>query len=84
MNTCGAGDAYASDIPYSILRGTSDLKGIGMLASEVAAFVDGQHGMHPWVQDAVDLAESLAFQLESSKDIPMLGLITCPACDLTC
>ncbi|KAJ8649933.1 hypothetical protein MRB53_002956 [Persea americana] len=34
-------DAYASDIPYSILRGTSDLKGIGMLASEVAAFVDG-------------------------------------------
>ena len=67
VDTCGTGDAYASGILYGILRGASDLKGIGMLASKVAAVVVGQQGTRLRVQDAVDLAESFAFQIESSK-----------------
>ncbi|RWR80615.1 hypothetical protein CKAN_00926300 [Cinnamomum micranthum f. kanehirae] len=67
VDTCGAGDAYASGILYGILRGASDLKGIGMLASKVAAVVVGQQGTRLRVQDAVDLAESFAFHIESSK-----------------
>eukprot|EP00262_Sarcandra_glabra_P008904 TRINITY_DN22843_c0_g1_i1.p1 TRINITY_DN22843_c0_g1~~TRINITY_DN22843_c0_g1_i1.p1 ORF type:complete len:472 (+),score=78.77 TRINITY_DN22843_c0_g1_i1:101-1516(+) len=67
VDTCGAGDAYASGILYGILRGASDLKGMGMLASRVAAVVVGQQGTRLRVQDAVQLAESFAFNLESSK-----------------
>lgn len=73
VDTCGAGDAYASGILYGILRGASDLKGIGMLASKVAAIVVGQQGTRLRVQDAVDLAESFAFHLESSKTCSDVG-----------
>lgn len=65
-DTCGAGDAYASGILYGILRGISDLKGIGSLASAVAAVVVGQQGTRLKVQDANDLAESFAFHHEDS------------------
>ncbi|WVZ57727.1 hypothetical protein U9M48_008076 [Paspalum notatum var. saurae] len=65
MDTCGAGDAYASGILYGILRGASDLKGIGLLASRVAAVVVGQQGTRLRVQDADRLAESFAYHLES-------------------
>ncbi|XP_077236880.1 pfkB-like carbohydrate kinase family protein [Tasmannia lanceolata] len=67
VDTCGAGDAYASGILYGILRGVSDLKGMGMLASRVAAIVVGQQGTRLRVQDAVELAESFEFHLKSSK-----------------
>lgn len=67
VDTCGAGDAYASGILYGILRGTSDLKGMGMLASCVAAVVVGQQGTRLRVQDACRLAESFTFHLESSN-----------------
>jgi sugar/nucleoside kinase (ribokinase family) len=60
IDTCGAGDAYASGILYSVLRGASDLKGIGLLASQVAAVVVGQQGTRLRVQDADRLAESFA------------------------
>ncbi|KAF8412567.1 hypothetical protein HHK36_000535 [Tetracentron sinense] len=66
VDTCGAGDAYASGILYGILRGASDLKGMGALAAKVAAVVVGQRGTRLRVQDAVELAESFSFQLESS------------------
>lgn len=67
VDTCGAGDAYASGILYGILRGTTDLKGMGMLASRVAAVVVGQQGTRLRVQDACRLAESFTFHLESSN-----------------
>ncbi|CAA6669675.1 unnamed protein product [Spirodela intermedia] len=44
VDTCGAGDAYASGILYGVLRGTSDLKSMGMLASRVASIVVAQQG----------------------------------------
>ena len=66
VDTCGAGDAYASGILYGILRGISDLKGMGTLAARIAATVVGQQGTRLRVQDAIDLAESFAFNLESS------------------
>lgn len=66
MDTCGAGDAYASGMLYGILRGMSDLKGMGTLASRVAATVVGQQGTRLRVQDAVELAESFAFNYDSS------------------
>ncbi|TVU31584.1 hypothetical protein EJB05_23274 [Eragrostis curvula] len=65
IDTCGAGDAYASGILYGILRGASDLKGIGLLASRVAAVVVGQQGTRLRVQDADRLAESFALHLDS-------------------
>lgn len=65
IDTCGAGDAYASGILYGILRGASDLKGIGLLASRVAAVVVGQQGTRLRVQDADRLAESFAHHLDS-------------------
>ncbi|XP_043716607.1 uncharacterized sugar kinase slr0537 [Telopea speciosissima] len=67
VDTCGAGDAYASGILYGILRGVSDLKGMGTLAARVAAVVVGQQGTRLRVQDAVELAESFAFQINSSN-----------------
>ncbi|GMJ12212.1 GENES NECESSARY FOR THE ACHIEVEMENT OF RUBISCO ACCUMULATION 5 [Hibiscus trionum] len=67
LDTCGAGDAYASGILYGILRGVSDLKCLGTLAARIAATVVGQQGTRLRVQDAVDLAESFAFNLESSS-----------------
>ena len=66
MDTCGAGDAYASGILFGILRGVSDLKGIGTLAARVASTVVGQQGTRLRVQDAVELAESFTFHLDSS------------------
>nr|XP_023928409.1 uncharacterized protein LOC112039739 isoform X1 [Quercus suber]XP_023928411.1 uncharacterized protein LOC112039739 isoform X2 [Quercus suber] len=66
VDTCGAGDAYASGMLYGILRGVSDLKGMGTLASRVAATVVGQQGTRLRVQDAVELAESFAFHYDSS------------------
>lgn len=61
VDTCGAGDAYASGLLYGILRGMSDLKGMGTLASRTAATVVGQQGTRLRVQDAVELAESFSF-----------------------
>ena len=65
VDTCGAGDAYTSGILYGILRGASDLKGIGLLASQVAAVVVGQQGTRLRVQDADRLAECFAHHLDS-------------------
>ncbi|XP_068649479.1 uncharacterized protein [Aristolochia californica] len=67
VDTCGAGDAYASGILYGILRGASDLKGMGMLASRVASVVVRQRGTRLGVEDAAQLAESFAYHIESSK-----------------
>ncbi|CAM8976542.1 unnamed protein product [Rhodiola kirilowii] len=66
VDTCGAGDAYASGILYSILRGLADLKGMGDLAAKVAAIVVGQQGTRLRVPDAANVAQSLAFQMENS------------------
>ncbi|KAF8379061.1 hypothetical protein HHK36_028488 [Tetracentron sinense] len=66
VDTCGAGDTYASGILYGILRGVSDLKSMGTLAARVAAVVVGQQGTRLRVQDAVELAESFEFHLNSS------------------
>ncbi|KAJ8771345.1 hypothetical protein K2173_026522 [Erythroxylum novogranatense] len=67
IDTCGAGDAYASGILYGILRGVSDLKGMGTLAARVAATVVGQQGTRLRIQDAVNLADSFAFHLDTSS-----------------
>ncbi|CAA0816221.1 pfkB-like carbohydrate kinase family protein [Striga hermonthica] len=66
VDTCGAGDAYASGILYGLLRGASDLRGMGTLASKVASTVVAQQGTRLRVQDAVELAESFSFHHESS------------------
>ncbi|KAJ8763056.1 hypothetical protein K2173_023261 [Erythroxylum novogranatense] len=57
IDTRGAGDAYASGILYGILRGVSDLKGM----------VVGQQGTRLRIQDAVNLADSFAFHLDTSS-----------------
>ncbi|CAN8326138.1 unnamed protein product [Cochlearia groenlandica] len=62
VDTCGAGDAYASGILYGILRGVSDLKEMGDLAATIAATVVGQQGTRLRVQDAVELAQAHAFR----------------------
>ncbi|PWA67366.1 pfkB-like carbohydrate kinase family protein [Artemisia annua] len=67
VDTCGAGDAYASGILYGLLRGASDLKGMGSLAARVAATVVAQQGTRLRVQDAARLAESFAFNVESAS-----------------
>ncbi|CAL5364772.1 unnamed protein product [Camellia sinensis] len=66
VDTCGAGDAYASGILYGILRGVSDLKGMGTVAAKVAAVVVRQQGTRLRVQDAAELAGSFAVHLRSS------------------
>ncbi|GFS45782.1 pfkB-like carbohydrate kinase family protein [Actinidia rufa] len=66
VDTCGAGDAYASGILYGILRGVSDFKVMGTLAARVASVVVGQQGTRLRVQAAVELAESFAFYFKSS------------------
>lgn len=66
VDTCGAGDAYASGILYGILRGVSNAKGMGALASRVASVVVGQQGTRLRVQAAAELAESFSFQFKSS------------------
>ncbi|XP_058206450.1 uncharacterized protein LOC131319973 [Rhododendron vialii] len=66
VDTCGAGDAYASGILYGILRGVSNVKGMGALASRVASVVVGQQGTRLRVQAAAELAESFSFQFKSS------------------
>ncbi|GAB2249615.1 hypothetical protein Droror1_Dr00012974 [Drosera rotundifolia] len=65
VDTCGAGDAYASGILYSVLRGVSDLKDMGTFASRVAAVVVQQQGTRLRVQDAVELADS--FESHTSR-----------------
>nr|GMC93111.1 Carbohydrate/puine kinase, PfkB, conserved site protein [Ipomoea batatas] len=67
VDSCGAGDAYASGILYGILRGMSDLKGIGSLAAKVASIVVGQQGTRLRVHDAVSLAKAFAIQQENSS-----------------
>ncbi|KAF5749251.1 putative Ribokinase [Tripterygium wilfordii] len=67
VDTCGAGDAYAAGILYGVLRGASDLKGMGTLAARVAATVVGQQGTRLRVHDAVELAKSMTFHFETSK-----------------
>ncbi|KAK7263991.1 hypothetical protein RJT34_31592 [Clitoria ternatea] len=67
VDTCGAGDAYASGILYGVLRGISDLRSIGTIAAKVAATVVGQQGTRLRVSDAVKLAESFTFQFDSSS-----------------
>ncbi|XP_023752579.1 uncharacterized protein LOC111900942 [Lactuca sativa] len=66
VDTCGAGDAYASGILYGLLRGASGLKGMGTLAARVAAVVVGQQGTRLRVQDASQLAQSFGFGVEGS------------------
>ncbi|QHN93110.1 uncharacterized protein LOC107607463 [Arachis ipaensis] len=61
VDTCGARDAYACGILYGVLRGISDLKSIGSIATKVAATVVGQQGTRLRVSDAVKLAESFTF-----------------------
>ncbi|KAL8229606.1 hypothetical protein R6Q57_014506 [Mikania cordata] len=65
IDTCGAGDAYASGILYGLLRGASDLKGMGTLAARVAATVVGQQGTRLRAQDAARLVDSFAFNVKS-------------------
>ncbi|XP_051132670.1 uncharacterized protein LOC127252520 [Andrographis paniculata] len=66
VDTCGAGDAYASGILYSLLHGVSDLNGMGSIASKVASVVVGQQGTRLRVQDAVKLADAFALHHDIS------------------
>ncbi|XP_022995190.1 uncharacterized protein LOC111490810 [Cucurbita maxima] len=60
LDTCGAGDAYASGILYGIMHGVSDLKQMGTFAAKIAARVVGQQGTRLSVQDAMELADSFS------------------------
>lgn len=48
-----------------VYYGVSELKVMGTLAARIAATDVGQEGTRLSVQDAVDIAESFAFNLES-------------------
>lgn len=52
---------------YGVLRGAPDLKGMGALASRVAAVVVGQQGTRLRVNDAARLAESFEWDLARSR-----------------
>ncbi|KAG6392843.1 hypothetical protein SASPL_147071 [Salvia splendens] len=67
LDTCGAGDAYASGILYGLSRGVSDLRSIGTLASKVASVVVGQQGTRLGIEDAAKLAESFAFHCKGKS-----------------
>lgn len=67
FDTCGAGDAYASGILYGMLRGVSNLKGLGTLAAKVASVVVGQQGTRLRIHDAIGLAESFEYQRKNSS-----------------
>ncbi|KAK9095507.1 hypothetical protein Scep_026976 [Stephania cephalantha] len=67
LDTCGAGDAYASGLLYGILRGVSNLKGMGSFAAKVASVVVGQQGTRLRVQDASNLAKSFARNFKSTN-----------------
>lgn len=58
VDTCGAGDAYAAGILYGILKGVSDLKGLGNLAARVAAVVVGQQGTRLRQEDAFAIMDA--------------------------
>ncbi|XP_047308230.1 uncharacterized sugar kinase slr0537 [Impatiens glandulifera] len=68
VDTCGAGDAYASGILYGVLKGVSDLKGMGMFAAKVAAVVVGQQGTRLRVEDAAEVAKSFMYRFENSSN----------------
>ncbi|KAK4745893.1 hypothetical protein SAY87_012205 [Trapa incisa] len=70
IDTCGAGDAYASGVLYGMLGGVSDLKGIGSLVARVASTVVRQQGTRLRAQDAIGLAESFAYL---PKNCPAIG-----------
>lgn len=67
VDTCGAGDAYASGILYGLLRGrgASDLRGIAAFASKVASVVVAQQGTRLRVEDAVKLAHQSSAHISS-------------------
>ncbi|XP_075503229.1 LOW QUALITY PROTEIN: uncharacterized protein LOC142540753 [Primulina tabacum] len=73
VDTCGAGDAYASGILYGILRGIYDLRDMGKLAAKIASVVVSQQGTRLKVHDAIRLAESFAFHHESSTIFSDVG-----------
>lgn len=73
VDTCGAGDAYASGILYGVLHQVSDVRDMGTLASKVASIVVGQQGTRLRVQDAKKLAESFTFHHESSSMLSDVG-----------
>ncbi|KAK2381153.1 putative sugar kinase [Trifolium repens] len=75
VDTCGAGDAYASGILYGVLRGVSDLRNIGTIAAKVAATVVAQQGTRLRISDAVKLAESFEFQLDTSTVRSDIGTV---------
>ncbi|CAH9110008.1 unnamed protein product [Cuscuta europaea] len=66
LDTCGAGDAYASGFLYGMLRGVPNLKVMGTIAAKVASVVVGQQGTRLRVHDAIGLAESFEYQLKKS------------------
>lgn len=67
VDTCGAGDAYASGMLYGLLKGLSDLKGMGSIAAKVASIVVGQQGTRLRVHDAGELAKSFVFHFDGSS-----------------
>lgn len=72
VDTCGAGDAYASGILYGVLKGVSDLKGMGMFAAKVAAVVVGQQGTRLRVEDAAEMANSFMYRFGDSPSSSVL------------
>ncbi|KAH8970367.1 hypothetical protein BDL97_02G085500 [Sphagnum fallax] len=74
VDTCGAGDAYAGGILYGLLRGVTDLEGIGNLAARVAAAVVGQQGTRLREESANEIAESVK-STSLPRDNPILELL---------
>ncbi|KAH9300536.1 hypothetical protein KI387_012119, partial [Taxus chinensis] len=68
-STCGAGDAYAAGILYGLLKGLSNIKDMGNLASRVAAVVVGQQGTRLKEEDAIEIAEAFSFSLLTENKI---------------
>ena len=70
VDTCGAGDAYAAGVLYSLLRGVS-LQQSGAFGARVASAVISRHGARLCEEDALSLAA--VFELTTQHKSPPFG-----------
>ncbi|KAH7444884.1 hypothetical protein KP509_02G095700 [Ceratopteris richardii] len=82
VDTCGAGDAYAAGILYGILKGVSNVKGMGNLAARVAAVVVGQQGTRLKQTDASCLVESFFASSIATGEKPLDETHLCAAVEV--
>ena len=68
VDTCGAGDAYAAGVLFSLLKSVPDVASVGALASRVAAVVVGQQGTRLREEDASEIADAVVQRTSPSRE----------------